>query len=92
VCLHDLVISHRSNSSLWAFKIKYTRTPIYSFVSNEASVLDHIAPIYFSIFSIVVVLHAGVNECTPMLGFTRIGLSFLDTSEPLGCHHNFIIA
>jgi hypothetical protein len=29
------------------FKMKYTRTPIFSFQSNEASVLEHIAPIYF---------------------------------------------
>jgi hypothetical protein len=29
------------------FKLKYTRTPIFSFQSNETSVLEHIAPIYF---------------------------------------------
>jgi hypothetical protein len=29
------------------FKIKYTGTPIFSFQSNEASVLEHITPIYF---------------------------------------------
>jgi hypothetical protein len=29
------------------FKMKYTRTPIFSFQSNEESVLEHIAPIYF---------------------------------------------
>jgi hypothetical protein len=29
------------------FKLKHTGTLIYSFVSNEASVLEHIAPIYF---------------------------------------------
>jgi hypothetical protein len=40
------------------FKSKYTRTPILSFQSNEASVLEHIAPIYFLVYSIVVVLHA----------------------------------
>jgi hypothetical protein len=28
-------------------KMKYTRTPIFSFQSNEASVLEHIAPTYF---------------------------------------------
>jgi hypothetical protein len=28
------------------FKTKCTRTPIFSFQSNEASVLEHIAPIY----------------------------------------------
>jgi hypothetical protein len=56
------------------FKLKHMRTLIYSFVSNEASVLEHIAPIY----SVVVVLHAYVNECTPMIGLTRIDLSFLE--------------
>jgi hypothetical protein len=34
------------------FKMKYTRTPIFSFQSNEASVLEHIAPTYFSVYSI----------------------------------------
>jgi hypothetical protein len=55
-------------------------------------VLEHITPIYFLIYSVVVVLHAGVNECAPMLGFTRIILSFLETSESLGSHHRFRIA
>jgi hypothetical protein len=54
------------------------RTVIYSFVSNEASVLEHIAHIYFPVYSIVVVLHAYVNECTPMIGLTRLALSFLE--------------
>jgi hypothetical protein len=46
--------------------------------SNKASVLEHIAPIYFSIYSVVVVLHACVNECTPMIGLTRIDLFILE--------------
>jgi hypothetical protein len=54
------------------------RTPIYSFVSNEASVIEHIAPIYPPIYSVIVVLHACVYECTPMIGLTRIVLSFLE--------------
>jgi hypothetical protein len=54
------------------FKINYTRTPIFSFQNNEVSVLEHITPIYFLVYSVVVVLHACVNGCTPMLGFTRI--------------------
>jgi hypothetical protein len=29
------------------FKMKYTRTLIFSFQSNEASALDHFAPITF---------------------------------------------
>jgi hypothetical protein len=60
------------------FKIKYMSTPIYSFVSNEVSVLEHIARIYFHVYSVVVVLDACVNGCAPMLGFTRIDLSFLE--------------
>jgi hypothetical protein len=63
------------------FKIKYTRTPIFSFQSNEPSVLEHIAPIYFYVYYVVVVLHACVNEHAPMLGLTRIDLSFLETLE-----------
>jgi hypothetical protein len=74
------------------FKRKYTRTPIFSFQSNEESVLEHIAPIYFPDYSVVVVFRACVNECAPMLGFTRICLSFLETSESLGSRHRFRIA
>jgi hypothetical protein len=29
------------------FKMKYTRSPIFSFQSNEASALDHFVPIIF---------------------------------------------
>jgi hypothetical protein len=40
------------------FKMKYTRTPIFSFQSNEASHLDHVAPIVnFSIYSVESELH-----------------------------------
>jgi hypothetical protein len=39
------------------FKMKYTRTPIFSFQSNEASVLDHIVPTTFSINSVELELH-----------------------------------
>jgi hypothetical protein len=63
------------------FKIKYTSTSIFSIQSNEASVLEHIAPIYFPVYSVAVVLHGCVNECAPMKGFTRINLSFLDALE-----------
>jgi hypothetical protein len=58
------------------FKIKCTRSLIFSFQRNETSVLEHIAPIYFPIYSIVVVLHAWVNECAPMIGLTKLVLSF----------------
>jgi hypothetical protein len=40
------------------FKMKYTRTPIFSFQSNEASLLEHVAPmINFSIYSVELELH-----------------------------------
>jgi hypothetical protein len=77
------VISLWSCRSSWDFKTYYTRTLIYSFVINEANVLEHIAPIYFPIYFIVVVLYARAIECAPMLDFTRIVLSFLETSESL---------
>jgi hypothetical protein len=86
------VISLRSSNSSWDFKTKHRRTPIYSFVSNEASLPEHIAPIYPPIYSVIVVLHACVYECAPMLGFTRINYSFLETSESLGSCHKLRIA
>jgi hypothetical protein len=61
--------------------MKHARTLIFSFQSNETSVLEHIAPIYFYVYSIVVVLHAYVIECTPMIGLTRMFLSFLKALE-----------
>jgi hypothetical protein len=40
------------------FKMKYTRTPIFSFQSNEASHLEHFAPTVNSpIYSIELELH-----------------------------------
>jgi hypothetical protein len=39
------------------FKMKYTRTLIFSFQSNETSVLDHIVPTTFSIYSVELELH-----------------------------------
>jgi hypothetical protein len=39
------------------FKMKYTRTLIFSFQSNKASVLDHIVPTTFSINSIELELY-----------------------------------
>jgi hypothetical protein len=40
------------------FKMKYTRTPIFSFQSNEASLLEYVAPIInFSIYSVELELH-----------------------------------
>jgi hypothetical protein len=61
------------------FKMKYMRTPICSFQSNEASVLEHIAPTYFSVYSIELEFHVG-SVCSAHLcyGLTRIDLSFLE--------------
>jgi hypothetical protein len=40
------------------FKMKYMRTPIFSFQSNEASPLEHVAPmINFSTYSVELDLH-----------------------------------
>jgi hypothetical protein len=80
------VISLRSNNGSWDFKTKSMRTSKVKYLkihnsfsqSNKASVLEHIASICLSIYSVVVVLHACVNECTPMIGLTRIDLSFLE--------------
>jgi hypothetical protein len=42
------------------FKMKYMRTPIFSFQSNLASHLEHFAPIVnFSIYSVELELHDG---------------------------------
>jgi hypothetical protein len=57
------------------------RTSIYSFVSNEVSVLEYIAPIYFHVYSVAVVLYAYVNKCAPMIELTRIELSLLEALE-----------
>jgi hypothetical protein len=39
------------------FKMKYTRTLIFSFQCNEASVLEHFCAYIFSIYSVEVELH-----------------------------------
>jgi hypothetical protein len=57
------------------------RTLVFSFQINEASVLQHIAPIYFPIYSVIIVLHACVNECTPLIGLSSLALSFLEALE-----------
>jgi hypothetical protein len=67
------------------FKMKYTRTPIFSFQSNEASVLDYIVPITFSINSVELELHdrkvCFVHLCYDL---TRIDLSFLENLRSTG--------
>jgi hypothetical protein len=67
------------------FKMKYTRTPIFSFQSNEASVLDHIVPTTFSINYVELELHDR-NVCFAHLcyGLTRIDLSFLENLRSTG--------
>jgi hypothetical protein len=61
------------------------------FQSNKSSVFEHIAPIYFPIYSVVLVLHTCVNECANMIGLTRRALSFLKISESLGSRHRLRI-
>jgi hypothetical protein len=39
------------------FKTKYMRTLFFPFQSNEASVLDHIAPNILSVYSVELELH-----------------------------------
>jgi hypothetical protein len=67
------------------FKMKYTRTPIFSFQSNEASVLEHFCAYIFSIYSIEVELHDR-KVCFAHLcyGLTRIDLSFLENLRSIG--------
>jgi hypothetical protein len=67
------------------FKIKYMSTPIFSFQSNEASVLDHIVPTTFSINSMELELHDRM-VCFAHLcyGLTRIDLSFLEDHRSIG--------
>jgi hypothetical protein len=61
------------------FKMKYTRTLIFSFQSNEATVLDHIVPTTFSINSVELELHDR-KVCFAHLcyGLTNTDLSFLE--------------
>jgi hypothetical protein len=64
------------------FKSKYMRTLIFSFQSNEVSVLEHIEPTYFCVYSVEVELHVRkCLNCTPMLEFTRLDLSSLEALE-----------
>jgi hypothetical protein len=65
--------------------MKYTRILIFSFQSNEASVLDHIVPTTFSINSVELELHDR-NVCFAHLcyGLTRIDLSFLENLRSIG--------
>jgi hypothetical protein len=60
--------------------MKYTRTLIFSFQSNEASVLDHIVPTTFSINSVELELHDR-EVCFAHLYYnlTRIDVPFLET-------------
>jgi hypothetical protein len=67
------------------FKMKYMRTLIFSFQSNEASVPDHIVPTTFSINSVELELHDR-KVCFAHLcyGLTRIDLSFLENPRSTG--------
>jgi hypothetical protein len=55
-------------------RVKYLKIHNSFSQSKKATVLEHIAPIY----SIVVILHACVNECASMIGLIRLDLSFLE--------------
>jgi hypothetical protein len=62
------------------------RTPIFPFQSNEASVLEHIAPEFiFSIYSVELELHDR-KVCFMHLCYclTRIELSFLENHRSIG--------
>jgi hypothetical protein len=83
------------------FKIKYTRISRLSVRGLQSFLFKAMRQvslnilhlyIYFPVYSIAVVLHACVNGCAPMIGLTRLDLSFLETSESLGSHHRFRIA
>jgi hypothetical protein len=55
------MLVHKDNS-FWSqrtktFMSKYTKTLNSFFVGNKESVLEHIAPIYFYVYYVVVVLH-----------------------------------
>jgi hypothetical protein len=39
------------------FKMKYMRTLIFLFQSNEPSVIEHIVPTYFTVYSVELELH-----------------------------------
>jgi hypothetical protein len=41
------------------YKMKYTRILVFSIQSNEASVLEHIAPTYFSVYSVELKFNVG---------------------------------
>jgi hypothetical protein len=76
----DYKIKYMRNS-----KMKYIRILIFSFQSNEASVLDHIVPTTFSINSVELELHDR-KVCFAHLcyGLTRIDLSFLENLRSTG--------
>jgi hypothetical protein len=65
--------------------MKNTRILIFSFQSNEESVLDHIIPTTFSINSVELELHDR-NVCFAHLCYslTRIDLLFLENFRSIG--------
>jgi hypothetical protein len=64
------------------FKINCTRTLIFSFQSNETNVLEHIAPIYFPIYSVVIVLYACVKDAHLCQGLLELAYPSL---KPQSC-------
>jgi hypothetical protein len=80
-CMKTSRIKHlkTTRSSVWGF-LGPSIWGLQSFLFKAMrQVSMNILHLYnFPVYSIVVVLHAHVIECAPMLGFTRIGLSFLE--------------
>jgi hypothetical protein len=65
--------------------MKYTRILIFSFQSNEGSVLDHIVPTTFSINSMKLELHdRKVYFAHLCYGLSRIDLSFIKNLRSIG--------
>jgi hypothetical protein len=65
--------------------MKYTRILIFSFQSNEVSVLDHIVPTTFSINSMELELHDRKFYFAHLCySLTRIDLSFLENLRSIG--------
>jgi hypothetical protein len=65
--------------------MKYTRILIFSFQSNERSVLDHIVPTTFSINSVKLELHdRKVYFAHLCYGLSRIDLSFIKNLRSIG--------
>jgi hypothetical protein len=70
-------------------RMKYTRILIFCLQSNKASVLEHIAPTYFSVYFVELEFHVGSVCSTHLcLDLTRIDLLFLENLRSIwGSRH-----